>query len=261
MQVSVRAIDTLKYIYNADFFKFDFTDIVSQCQKDNLKFGIIGNPPWVTNSHQGMSGSSNLPKKHNEYGLKGIDAITGKSNFDISENITISLLRLFFNCNGSISFLLKNSVIRNIISKQKNNNFLLSEIRQEKIDASKEFNVAVEASCLSASIGTQNSNKCDVIDFYTKTYISSYGWVGSHFTSDLSSYEKYSRFDGESTYVWRSGVKHDCASILELNFENGVYTNGLDEVVDVEAEFIYPLLKSSDLQKEHLAIRKYIIIR
>ncbi len=45
---------------------------------------VIGNPPWVTNSRQGKNSSLNVPLKSNIYGLKGIDAITGKSNFDIS---------------------------------------------------------------------------------------------------------------------------------------------------------------------------------
>lgn len=248
------------HIYNADFFSFDFSDIVKQCIANNSKFSIIGNPPWVTNSHQGMMGSLNLPQKHNGYGLSGIDAITGKSNFDISESITLSLLRTFLKCEGSISFLLKNSVIRNIISKQPANNFLIGDVQQAKINASREFNVSVEASCLSASIGSIISKKCDVIDFYTKKYISSYGWVDNRFTSDLASYKKYSHFDGSSTYVWRSGIKHDCATILELNLENGIYTNGLNETVDVEEDFIYPLLKSSDLQKTDIEVRKFVIV-
>jgi len=98
-----------------------------------LEVGIIGNPTWVTNSHQGKKESLNLPSKSNVYHLRGIDALTGKSNFDISEFITISLLKALNGCRGGISFLLKNSVIRNIISKQVLNCLLLNALADERI--------------------------------------------------------------------------------------------------------------------------------
>ena len=50
---------------------------------------VIGNPPWATNSEL----SFNLPPKTNFKGLRGIEAITGSSNFDICEYI-ISLQNL-----------------------------------------------------------------------------------------------------------------------------------------------------------------------
>ena len=53
---------------------------------------ILGNPPWVTNSQQGQIGGVNLPKKSNFLGLGGMEALTGKSNFDISEWMLLRLL-------------------------------------------------------------------------------------------------------------------------------------------------------------------------
>jgi len=46
---------------------------------------------------------------------------------------------------------------------------------------------------------------------------------------------------------WRSGVKHDCAKLLELRPVGGKLTNGLGEVVEVEEDFLFPLQKSSDV--------------
>lgn len=52
----------------------------------------IGNPPWVTNSAQGTASSANVPNKVNRFGLRGLDAMTGKANFDIAEAILLSVL-------------------------------------------------------------------------------------------------------------------------------------------------------------------------
>lgn len=249
------------YIYNADFFEFDLSKIVQRCKSRGLNLAIIGNPPWVTNSRQGRNNSCNLPVKENSYGLKGIDAITGKSNFDISEYITISLLKLAHSNSGGISFLLKNSVIRNILVKQRVENMNIGEIEQRLIDANSEFNVSVDASCFSAKFNSQPSLACTVKDFYTGSHVQEYGWINDSFVADADLYRDVERYDGASRHVWRSGVKHDCASVLELSLIDGEYVNGLGETVSIEDDMIYPLLKSSDvIRYEESKVRKYIIV-
>lgn len=249
------------YISNANFFDFDIKPIIDKCRQQSWRVGIIGNPPWVTNSQQGRNKSNNLPTKINSYGLKGIEAITGKSNFDISEYITILLLKLSHMNDGGISFLLKNSVIRNIIEKQHIEKLHIGNIEQRLIDASSEFNVSVDASCLFAHFNTTPSFTCDVLDLYSNTAIKEYGWVNDSFVSDIKLYNQVSKFDNKSSYTWRSGIKHDCADVLELTFDNGVYINGLGENVEIESDLIYPLLKSSDINNyKKNSYRKYIIV-
>lgn len=249
------------YIYNADFFEFDFAPIINRSKSKGWNLAVIGNPPWVTNSRQGKSNSDNIPRKTNVYGLKGIDAITGKSNFDISEFITLELLKLSQYNRGGISFLLKNSVIRNLLIKQRTEQIHIGNIEQGLIDAQSEFDVSVEASCLSAMFRTDPASSCHVNDFYTHEYIRQYGWVGQAFVSDMVNYNRYARFDNVSSYVWRSGIKHDCSSILELTLQDGVYINGLGETVKIEDDMIYPLLKSSDIKHyDEDRIRKYLIV-
>ena len=72
-------------ILNKDFFLAmdDIRDFVSA--SESILF--VGNPPWVTNSELSAMGSENLPSKSNFDKIRGIEAITGKSNFDISEYI------------------------------------------------------------------------------------------------------------------------------------------------------------------------------
>ena len=61
-----------------NFFEKDWTGTLSGLGEPIL---VIGNPPWVTNSAMGLLGGSNLPSKSNFQRLRGLDAITGKSNF------------------------------------------------------------------------------------------------------------------------------------------------------------------------------------
>ena len=104
-------------IYHCDIFNFDFKKI-SNKHKDQ-KILIIGNPPWVTNSKLSSLGSDNLPLKSNFKNHNGLDAITGKGNFDIGEYISIKLLSIFSELKGNFAFLVKNSVAKNILLEQK----------------------------------------------------------------------------------------------------------------------------------------------
>lgn len=250
------------YIYNADFFKFDFSSIIDKCKNYNRNLAIIGNPPWVTNSRLGKNHSHNLPLKNNSYGLKGIDAITGKSNFDISEYITLQLLKKSNGNKGGISFLLKNSVIRAILEKQKVEQLSIGNIEQLKIDASSEFNVSVDASCFSAQFDCKASGKCVVKDFYTNSQLGKFGWVNNDsFVADIDLYVQFGSYDHTSTLVWRSGIKHDCSPVLELSVSDGIYHNGFGEKVEIEEDLLFPLLKSSDINNyQEGKFRKYLLL-
>lgn len=249
------------YIYTADIFNFNLIKLFGDIADHRRNIAIIGNPPWVTNSKQGELSSKNIPLKSNKFNLKGIDAITGKSNFDISEAIALTLLSLAKGCNGGISMLLKNSVIRNIVEKQKVYPLDIGELSQKKLDAKAEFNVSVEASCFCAKFTPNRGYQCKVSDLYSGKPISEYGWVGPHFVANTALYRSSAEYDGKSSYEWRSGVKHDCSSVLELTLTDGHYQNGQGEIVDIEDDLIFPLLKSSDVYKGfNQPANRYVII-
>jgi hypothetical protein len=46
----------------------------------------------VTSAQLGVLGASNGPDRQNARGLRGLDAVTGKSNFDVSEWMIVRLL-------------------------------------------------------------------------------------------------------------------------------------------------------------------------
>jgi hypothetical protein len=56
---------------------------------------------------------------------------------------------------------------------------------------------------------------------------------------------------GKSPVTWRQGLKHDAAPVMELiaDGDSSSFHNGLGEPVEVEPEFVYPLLKGTDLRK------------
>ena len=88
-----------------------------------------------------------------------------------------------------------------------------------------------------------------------------FGWVGKNFVSDVARYRKVRQIEGVSSIVWRQGIKHDCAEVMELREENRQWQNGAGEPVNVEYDRVFPLAKSSDL-KDHVVVslRKVVIV-
>ncbi|MGF1532815.1 MAG: hypothetical protein ACFCUI_03880, partial [Bernardetiaceae bacterium] len=123
-------------LIQANAFTFDYTKLAQSTV--HLRTLVIGNPPWVTNADLGAITSKNLPKKSNIKNHKGIDAITGKGNFDVGEYLSLSIIQKFQYHNGLFAFLLKSSVIRNILYNQKKNHFKIGHPEQLTIDAKRE---------------------------------------------------------------------------------------------------------------------------
>ncbi len=246
-------------ITHCSIFDFDFKNISKQFPTGKLL--IIGNPPWVTNSKLGSLNSSNLPKKTNFKNQNGLDAMTGKGNFDIAEYITIMLLEAFQTHKGNLSLLVKNSVIKNIVFEQNTKHFRIGEIEKHNIDSKKEFNVSVEASLLYCQLNSNPSYECKELDFYSANNKLKFGWVNSKFVSNITDYVETKKIDNICPFEWRQGIKHDCSSIMELERINGQFVNNLSEEVILEEGLIYGFLKSSDLKNTIIKnTRKYTIV-
>jgi hypothetical protein len=246
-------------LYHYNVFDFDFKKIKASINGEELL--ILGNPPWVTNATLSTVNSKNLPIKSNFKLAKGIDAITGKGNFDIGEFISLKVLNLFAKENGSFAFLIKNSVIKNIVFEQKKNKYPISNIEKHTINAQKEFGAAVDASLFICKFNSIPEFTAREYDFYTSKPKATLGWVNNKFASDTEKYRKYQNFDGVCPFEWRQGVKHDCAKIMELKRIDGGFRNALGEEFELEEDLIYGILKSSDLKQDRVNNpRKYTII-
>lgn len=247
-------------ISHCNVFDYDFKKIANQFSLEEIL--VIGNPPWVTNSMLGSLNSTNLPKKNNFKKHSGLDAMTGKGNFDIAEFITMSLIETFQNNKGNIMLLVKNSVVKNIVFDQHKRNFKIGTIQKHCIDCKKEFNVSVEASLLYCKLNSIPEFNCKEFNFYAnENYIQNFGWLENKFVSNIDTYNNTKEIDGVSPFVWRQGLKHDCSNIMELDKVNGHYINGLKEEIKLESDLIYGILKSSDLKNVVInQTRKYTIV-
>jgi hypothetical protein len=246
-------------IIHGNAFEFDYNQLAESTS--NLKTLIIGNPPWVTNSELGSIDSKNLPQKSNFKKHSGFEAITGKGNFDIGEYISLIMLKCFENHNGVFAFLIKNSVVKNLIQDQKRNSFRISQSEKLNIDSKKEFNVSVNACLILTHLNTEPDFICKELDFYSRDYLTTFGWYKDKFVYSLKDYDISSVVDGKSIFTWRSGVKHDCSKVMEFEHVNGHYINGLGEEFNLENKLVFGLLKSSDLKEDKTnSYRKLTII-
>lgn len=247
------------HLLNENIFNVDFNKIKALIRGKNIL--VLGNPPWVTNSDLGAYESNNIPIKANFKHVKGLDAITGKGNFDIAEYVTSQMIELINGEKASLAFIIKNSVIKNIVYDQKNTARHIVDIKQLSINALKEFGASVSASLLTLKSDSNGSRECRKYNFYSKKYIKTFGWIGNNFVSDSTKYKATKEIDGKSFLVWRSGLKHDCSKVMELSLKDGKYYNNLNELVDIEDDLVYPFLKSSDVKDEHIKeCRKYVIL-
>lgn len=235
-------------IIHANVFEFSFKEVAKSTA--HFKTLVIGNPPWVTNSELGSINSKNLPRKSNFKKHNGLEAMTGKGNFDIGEFIALKMLKCFHFHEGIFAFLIKNSVVKNLIQEQKKNNFKISQSEKLNIDSKREFNVSVNASLFLTHFNGISSHICKELDFYTKALNTTFGWHKDKFVYSIENYDKSCVVEGKSIFTWRSGIKHDCSKVMELEQFNGHFKNGLDEEFKLENNLVYGLLKSSDLKKD-----------
>jgi tRNA G10 N-methylase Trm11 len=103
-------------IDRADFFNTDWDTLIDKLSGNIL---IIGNPPWVTSSELSILNSHNLPSKSNFQNRRGIEAITGSGNFDISEWMLLQYVEWLSKREGTIAVLCKYAVARKVILQVK----------------------------------------------------------------------------------------------------------------------------------------------
>lgn len=241
-----------------DFFKLNWSDLVRPIKGEVL---VLGNLPWVTNSVQGIIGGRNLPSKTNFLFHNGLDAITGKSNFDISEWMLIRLAEVLRECQGTLAMLCKTSVARKLINHLHQHHYPVTKAALYKIDAAQFFAVAVDACLLFCRFGAiQQDFDYTIYNALTEPIGKRIGWRKNILVSNLGAFEETQELFGTSEYKWRSGIKHDCAEVMELELSNGTLKNGLGETVQVEEDFLYPLLKGSDVANRRTITHRYLLV-
>lgn len=238
-------------VHQSDFFYTDWDDVLSTLL-DNLL--IIGNPPWVTNSKLSLLGSNNLPKKINFQNHSGLDAITGASNFDISEWMLIKMLEWVRNRQATVAMLCKTAVARKVLFHEWKNNPTSGQARIFSIDALSNFGASVDACLFVYDSADVKSKACDVYsELSTSSRITRFGYEKKQLIAQVDFYRKWEHLQkrhGDNNFMWRSGIKHDCSKVMELTRLGNGYVNNLGEQIDIEETFVYPMMKSSDVANE-----------
>ncbi len=243
----------------ADFFTKDWQKELNNLPEPIL---IIGNPPWVTNSQLGQLQSKNLPTKYNFKRMKGLDAMTGKSNFDISEWMMNEMIEWIQEKQGTIAMLCKTSVARKVLMNAWKHGKKMDIAKMHIIDSKLHFNISADACLLTIQSSNQQHKECKVFEsLSSSTPIQTIGLRDSFLVADIPSYEKTKHLiDNDQHYKWRSGVKHDCSKVMEVEkIGEDLYLNGLGETHEIEDTYLFPLLKGSDVANGKIP-RKFMLV-
>jgi len=259
-------------VTQADFFGVDWERALASLPRPLL---VTGNPPWVTSATLGALGSANLPPKSNFKGLRGLDARTGKSNFDVSEWMLLRLVSALAAVSeqapdpplrrATLAVLCKTAVARRVI-EQAHRGHPLAPGALFRIDCARHFRASVDAALLVAHVGARSAHETptrwpvhDAID--AARPVSHATLRNGALVHDEAGARATAHLEGICEPAWRSGLKHDCARVMELTRDaSGDLRNGLGAVVDVEPEVVFPLLKSAGVARGDRAIHRAILV-
>jgi hypothetical protein len=230
------------------FFETDWATTVADLPAPIL---FVGNPPWVTSADLGYLKSHNIPQKTNFHGRAGMDALTGKANFDISEWMLLRLLSVLDGTNAVVAMLCKTAVARKVLAFAWESGLRVGEASIHRIDSARHFDAAVHACLLVVRLGPKaRSPACCVYDDLSSTQSSAtLGYRDGTLIADARHYDQLRSLVGVCEYTWRSGVKHDCAAVMELVPKDNGYVNGDGELVALERRYLFPMLKSSEVAR------------
>lgn len=263
-------------IVTRDFFDVTWEDELASMDGPLL---VLGNPPWVTSAQLGALGSTNAPRKKNPGGLRGLDAVTGKSNFDVSEWMMVRLLEALAGRDATVALLCKSTVARRVIETVSARGLAVAPVGLWRIDAARHFDASVSAVLFIAETRRSSRSSAAVagracapgggawpvhadLEAPRERPESALGVVEGVLVADADRFARTRHLSGTCAPEWRSGVKHDCARIMELGraSASAPWRNGLGEVVDIEADLVHPLLKSSDVANERATPSRAMIV-
>lgn len=234
-------------IERADLFGVDLVDRLRWRTEGPLL--VVGNPPWVTSAEIGRLGGENGPARGRVAGVDGLDARTGRSNFDLAEAVWQKLLNELDEPGATIALLCKAATARAVLRWAARTARPVASATIHRVDARRWFAATVDACLFVVRLGDgPRSYRAEVYpDLSTDRPEATIGVVDGLVVADLDAFDRASFAFGHSPASWRQGVKHDAAPVMELVESDGATRNGLGEVVDVEPDRVYPLVKGSDL--------------
>lgn len=246
-----------------NIFETMLTDAISWTTSGPLF--VVGNPPWVTSAELNRMDSGNLPPKENFKGAKGLDALLGSSNFDVCEYIILKILNDFRTESLRLGMLCKTQVARNVIEYAARVGISVTGSAIYRINAKKWFGAAVDACWFVVA-----ADPCGATDYTTSVFedvfapererLNRFGVVNGLMVSDVDLYTSVWEADRACPYEWRSGLKHDASEVFEL-VAAPCPTTKRGEALNLEPEWVYPFLKSTDVFRDRVGkLTKYVIV-
>jgi hypothetical protein len=210
---------------------------------------ILGNPPWVTSADLGALESKNLPKKSNFKGFSGLEAITGKANFDVSEWMLLRLLAALKGRDFMLAMLCKQVVARRIVEHAASSRLQVrGELR--RIDAAAHFGASVDAVLLvvrSVQHAVVEPSWPLFSSLQAKQSEALIGYVNGRLTPQVDLFRRTEVYAGPCDPVWRSGFKHDCSKVLEFRGVSDPVESQAAGLVEMEPDLLFPFMKGSDV--------------
>jgi hypothetical protein len=207
---------------------------------------VVGNPPWVTSADLGVLGSANRPRTRLATGTsagRSFDAVTGRSNFDVSEWLLRELLRELDGRDYTLAMLVKTAVARRVLATAwRDGRRVSAELCA--IDARAHFGVSVDACLLIVRPGAPTAKVFASLEARRPTRTMAFR--DGALVADARAYAAAQHLRGDGP-AWRSGIKHDCAAVMEVD-------------LDVPLERAYPLLKGADLMRDQLVPRRALVV-
>jgi hypothetical protein len=158
--------------------------------------------------------------------------------------------------------LCKTSVARNVLKFASTAGLPISAAAVYRIDAKKWFDAAADACLFKVNVGAAECNYTARLyaDLQATEPESVLSIANGSLISNTEAYGRLSFLDGQCSLEWRQGLKHDLAQVMELTELSGTLRNKHDEILEVEDDYIYPLLKSSDIQARDDSPPRYRVI-
>lgn len=248
-------------VQRADCFRTDWERLAGRWDEP---IWVIGNPPWVTSAGVARVGGANRPKRQAQARISGYDAMTGKSNFDVSEWMLLTLLEALRGKDFRVGMLLKSQVARRLIETcEARGMFLRGSLRP--INAASHFSASVDAVFFHARPAPGPGAGFDVYaSLGGDLPVRKLGVLGGRVCADLERRvrtEKWERKKKSGDEMrWRSGMKHDLSRIMELSVEGLRFKNGEGEELELEGDLLFPLLKGSDVAHDRPPGRRMVIV-
>jgi hypothetical protein len=208
---------------------------------------VVGNLPWITTDALARLGAPG-PRRGNPKALRGLDALTGASSFDLAEYLALRIVDALAVAASHATFamLLKESVARRLLRELRRRAVPIANASVARIDARRAFGVATDAALLEIDFAPEGTTLERVAVSPALDVAPAETW----FVGDTIVAGDPALASGAgSRLVWRQGLKHDAAAVFEVARRDDRFVNGLGECVDVEDETIFQFVRARDLAR------------